>query len=153
MALFIFLKNLDDVEGSLYKIASNQSFYDANKNWQDDLYDIITVNDDDYNAIKFGTKHVISKNGNTVKYENIDTFYENKEHLTSYINSVLSHLEQWLFINSSKPFASNVTTYLNYLKSIDVHSLSITKENPLNSSLEAYVENQGITAIHLLELL
>jgi hypothetical protein len=34
-----------------------------------------------------------------------------------------------------------------------MYLLSITEENPLNSSLEAYVENQGITAIHPLELL
>ena len=51
MAVFVFSKNSDGINGSLYRIASSQSVYDANKNWQDDLYDIITVNDDDYTAI------------------------------------------------------------------------------------------------------
>ena len=48
MAVFVFSKNSDGITGALYRIASNQSVYDDNKNWQDDLYDIITVNDDDY---------------------------------------------------------------------------------------------------------
>jgi hypothetical protein len=64
MAVFVFLKNSDDILGTLYRIASSQSVYDANKNWQDDLYDVITVEDINYTSVKLGTKSVISKNGN-----------------------------------------------------------------------------------------
>ena len=152
MAIFVFSKNSDGLTGSLYKIASNQSVYDANKNWQDNLFDLVIVDDIDYNAVKLGTKSVISKNKNTVSYEEINTYFDTEDSLTSYINSIVNMIDEWLIGNSSKPLASLVITYKNFIRSIDVSSLSISKENPLNFSLEAYVENQGITAIHPLEL-
>jgi hypothetical protein len=153
MSIFIFSKNSNNKQGYLYKIASSQSVYDANKNWQDDLYDLVIVEDVDYNAVKFGTKHVLFKNENQITYENYEPKFTSQDQLTSYINNIIFIFEEWLKINNSKPFASNVILYLNYIKSINVSSLSITEENPLNSSLEFYVENQGITAIHPLELL
>jgi hypothetical protein len=152
MAVFVFLKNSDDILGTLYRIASSQSIYDTNKNWQDDLYDVITVEDINYTSVKLGTKSVISKNGSTVSYEEINTIFNTQVSLTNYINNVISMIDNWLVNNSSKPLASLVITYKNFIKSINVSTL-ITEENPLNSSLEAYVENQGITAIHPLELL
>jgi hypothetical protein len=153
MAIFIFSKNSNNQLSSLYRIASSQSVYDANKNWQDDLYDLITVEDTNYNSVKLGTKYVVSKNENEVVYENCIVQFINKKQLTDHINSVIPIFEMWIISNNLKPFASTVTTYLNYIKSIDISSLSITEETPLNSSLESYVENQGITAVHPLELL
>jgi hypothetical protein len=153
MALFVFSKNLNGFTGALYRIASNQSVYDANKNWQDDLYDLVSVDDVDYNAIKLGTKSINSKNQNTISYDEINTYFNTQDSLTNYINLVIEIIDEWLINNSSKPLASLVITYKNFIRSIDVSSLSITEENPLNSSLEAYVENQGITAVHPLELL
>ena len=152
MSIFVFSKNSDNQTGYLYRIASSQSVYDANKNWQDDLYDVIVVNDDDYLAIKLGNKSVISKNGSTIFYDEISTSFNTQDSLTSYIDSVINLIDNWLINNSSKSLASLVITYKNFIKSINVSSL-ITEENSLNSSLEAYVESQGITAIHPLELL
>ena len=148
MSVFIFNKL-----GYLYKIASSQSVYDANKNWPDDLYDVITVDNTDYTAVKLGTKFFVSKNGNQVTYENSEKHFHNQDSLISYINNTISSIEEWLINNNSKPLASNVTTYLNYLKSIDKSSFLIEEQYPLYYSLESYVENQGITAIHPLELL
>ena len=110
------------------------------------------VDNTDYNAVKLGTKLVISKNGNTVSYNELNISFNTTDSLTSYINSVINIIEDWLINNSSKTLASSVITYKNFIQSIDVSSLSITEENPLNSSLEAYVENQGVTSIHPLEL-
>jgi hypothetical protein len=153
MAIFIFSKNSNNLLSSLYRIASSQSVYDANKNWQDDLYDLVTVEDTNYNSVKLGTKYVVSKNENEVVYENCTVQFISKEQLTDHIKRNIAIFEEWISYNNSKPFVSTVTTYLNYLKSIDISSLSITEETPLNSSLESYVENQGITAVHPLELL
>jgi len=145
MSIFIFTK-----EGFLYRIASSQSVYDANKNWSDDLYDVITVDNTDYNEVRLGTKDVSFKNGNQVTYVSHNLIhFNNQDTLISYINSIIQSIEDWLESNDSKPLASNVTTYLNYLKSIDISSFTY----PLNYSLESYVEDQGITAIHPLELL
>tara|TARA_R110000822_G_scaffold278685_1_gene400564 strand:- start:226 stop:672 length:447 start_codon:yes stop_codon:yes gene_type:complete len=148
MSIFIFTK-----EDFLYRIASSQSVYDDNKNWSDDLYDVITVDNTDYNEVKLGTKSIISKNGNQIAYANTTKYFYNQDTLISYINSTIQSIEDWLGSNDSKPLASNVTPYLNYLKSIDQSSFLIGEEYPLNYSLESYVEDQGITAIHPLELL
>src|SRR5210317_1968652 len=114
MSIFIFTK-----EGFLYRIASSQSVYDANKNWSDDLYDVITVDNTDYNEVRLGTKDVSFKNGNQVTYVSHNLIhFNNQDTLISYINSIIQSIEDWLESNDSKPLASNVTTYLNYLKSI-----------------------------------
>jgi len=154
MAIFIFNKNSDNQECSLYRIASSQSVYDDNKNWSDDLYDVITVDSTDYTGVKLGTKDVSFKNGNQVTYVSHNlTHFNNHDTLVSYINSIIPLIEDWLTSNNSKPLASNVTTYLNYLKSIDTSSFLVGEEYPLNYSLESYIEDQGTTAIHPLELL
>ena len=37
-------------------MAANQTVYDDNKNWHDDAYDLVTISDEDYDALKKGTK-------------------------------------------------------------------------------------------------
>lgn len=153
MAIFIFGKNSDDVTGALVGIASTQTVYDANKNWVDNLYDLVTVTNADYTAVKLGTKKVVSKTGTTVTYDNEGTTFNTPESLILYIQNVIDIINNWLVNNSSKSLASTVTTYKNYIESLDVTTLNITEDTPLDKSLEAYVEDQGTTAIHPLELL
>jgi hypothetical protein len=162
MALFIFAKNSDDIIGSLYRISPNQSDYNSNKNWNDELYDIVTVSDSDYNEVRLGKKGVIKKIGNEVFYSDSGYEFKTQDELTHYIKNMISCLNEYLVNNSSKPLASKVITYLNYLKSVDV-SLIITNPDlstnpivegvPLNSSLEEYAETQGVAPVSLLELL
>ena len=52
MAILIFSKNSDNQENSLYRMAANQTVYDENKNWNDDAYDLVTISDEDYDALK-----------------------------------------------------------------------------------------------------
>ena len=78
------------------------------------------------------------------------------------INTIVSVIDSYLATNSHKPMASDIITYKNYVQTIDP-SILITEENtsvtpiitgiPLNMSVEEYVENQGIKAINLLQLL
>ena len=65
MAIFIFTKNSDDVENSIFCIAANQTVLDENKNWDENKYDVLTVSDNDFNEVKLGNKIIKSKNGNT----------------------------------------------------------------------------------------
>ena len=62
----------------MHKIASSQAVYDANKNWEDDFYDIVAVNENDYTAVKLGTKFVVYKNENQVTYENCEINFKNQ---------------------------------------------------------------------------
>jgi hypothetical protein len=151
MAIFIFSKNSNNQIGSLYRIASSQSIYDEHKNWKDDMYDLVTVNDIDFNEVRLNKKEVLFKNENQVTYKNTYKI-KDKDSLTSYIKNITPLFEEWITLNSSKSITPSVITYLNYIKSIDVPSLNISEETPL-ISLENYVEDQGISTIHTLQLL
>lgn len=149
MAKFIFKKDSDNVvEGVLSFIANDQSHIDNNKNWDESEFDIIDVSDDDFNNIKLGAKGIVSKNGTNVTYFDITYNYDSEEKLNTEISKVTERIDNWLLGNSSKPFASTVTNYKNYINSIDVSSIT-----PLNTSLEKYVSDQGQTVVNLYELL
>ena len=168
MAIFVFHKNSDGQEGSLYKIADNQTNYDANKNWGDDLYDTVTVSDSDFEAVKLGNKIVVSKTGDSVTYQDMSVRYDFAVDLQKEINRRISDIEKWLESNSSKPMASGVTTYLNYLKNLKATDIvtdpseSATVDDDtaiwsdgtaLNSTLETYAQGQGQTVYSSLQLL
>ena len=149
MAKFIFKKDSDNVvEGVLSFIANDQSHIDNNKNWDESEFDIIDVSDDDFNNIKLGAKGIVSKNGTNVTYFDVTYNYDSEEKLNTEISKVTEKIDVWLSGNSSKPFASTVINYKNYINSIDVSSIT-----PLNTSLEKYVSDQGQTVVNLYELL
>ena len=152
MAIFIFDKNTNGVNHSLYRMAASQSDFDNNKSLMDEHYDIVTVSDDDFNNVKRGIKEVASRTDNTVSYNDCSFLYNEGSFLKEYIDSVTTTLDNWLKDNSSKPMHASVQTYRDYINSLDVNSI-ITAESPLETSLEAYVESQGQTAFHPLQLL
>ena len=106
MAIFVFTKNSNDVVGALYRIAENQTVYDDNKNWDDSMYDLVTVNDSDFNSVKLNNKSVVSKNGDTVSYEDNNWKYNFSAGLKKDIDSRISVIETWLKGNSEGLWSS-----------------------------------------------
>ena len=172
MAILIFSKNSDNQENSLYRMAANQTVYDENKNWNDDAYDLVTISDEDYDALKKGTKFVMSKNGSTVNYsEPQEHLYERQNQLKVSVDDKILTLIKWLEANPIKPMSSDVRTYYNWLKDLDLSTVvtdpsadpdegsmwdeetSWSDGTPLRQSIEAYGISQGINVFHLLELL
>jgi hypothetical protein len=149
MSILIFNKNSDNLVGSLYKMAPNQSYYDTHKKWSDDTYDLVVIDEDDYNKIKLNTKQVVSKNGTSVTYTDNPSIYNSSEQLKKDIQLISDCLKEWMSNNTNESLLiSEVNTYHNYLNSIDVNTITY----PLNLSIESYVNNQGISIIHPLEL-
>jgi len=164
MAIFVFNKNSSD----LYRIAASQFDWDNNKNSADEHFDIVTVSDDDFNNIVKGTKTVSSRDGNTITYADCTIGFHTRQDLTNHIALVSKQMNDWLIENSSKPIASNIETYKNYIDNINVSSIitdpsdlstwdsstnSYSDGTILNKSLEAYVIDQSQTAFHPLQLL
>jgi hypothetical protein len=157
VAIFIFNKNSFD----LYRIAENQNVMDQNKNFIDSDYDLVTINQEDFDNIRLCKKN-INKVGNTFTLEDNSATFNKHAVMQENINTILSVIDSYLATNSHKPMASDIITYKNYVQTIDP-SILITEENtsvtpiitgiPLNMSVEEYVENQGIKAINLLQLL
>jgi hypothetical protein len=157
VAIFIFNKNSFD----LYRIAENQNVMDQNKNFIDSDYDLVTINQEDFDNIRL-CKKIINKVGNTFTLEDNSATFNKHAVMQENINTIVSVIDSYLATNSHKPMASDIITYKNYVQTIDP-SILITEENtsvtpiitgiPLNMSVEEYVENQGIKAINLLQLL
>ena len=83
MAYFIFQKNLDNIEGSLYKIAENEVDFD-NLNIIDSDYKIIQDSQSNFNEVKYRTKNPISYSGDTINYSDNNIIYNDKNFLKSY---------------------------------------------------------------------
>lgn len=84
MAYFIFSKNLDNITGTLSRIAENEYDYN-NLNITPDVYKIIQVNLTDFNNVKYGSKFVIKYNNNEIFYENQLITFQEKINLQDYI--------------------------------------------------------------------
>ena len=68
MSFFIFLKNLDNVEGSLYKIAENENDLNNLNIIQSD-YKIIKDSQENFNPVKYKTKSIDKYNGDQIFYK------------------------------------------------------------------------------------
>ena len=161
MAKVIF----DKITGELYRIARDQAFLDANKNFENSSVVILDITAEEFNDLKKEIKKVVSQDGSTVTLEAIDyslvppepnlyngqplpSRYETTEQLSSYIKEIIDLFKFYLNFNSDKPLATEVESYLTVLEAVDASSLV-----PLNMSLERYLSDQGNSIIHPLELI
>ena len=147
MSYFIFNKNSDNLNGSLYKIAENQSDLN-NLNLQTSEYKIITDSQENFNAVKYKTKSAESYNGETINYINIEVGFANKEQLTKYINEISSSIKDFTKNNSNHPLYDIWNNYLNQLNSLNVNNITY----PLNISLEQYFNNLNQLSLNPLQL-
>lgn len=158
MSILIFIKNTSN----LYKIAENQDVLNTNKNFFESDYDLVTCSEENFNDIRLNKKSILSRVGDNIVLESISVNFSVRNIMKGYINNVVSQLDSYLNNNSNKPMSGAIITYKNYIQTIDPSTL-ITEVDmsvephvpaiPLNSSLEEYVENQGVKAINLLQLL
>jgi len=146
MPKIIFNKNSEVTEGRLFRIAKDQAHIDDNAGWNHDLYEIVDVSQTDYDQVKLGAKSITNFDGTNITYANTSYQMSPEQHST-YKNTVLNQLNSWLENNSSKPFATNVTNYKNYLNSLDISTI------PSTTNLEQYINSQGEEVVNILELL
>lgn len=153
MAYFIFTK-----VGGLYKIAENQS--DLNVvNIEKSLYDIIEVSSQEFQDVRLGKKAIVNYSNGQVNYvqpiigedgqsHSFKTTILNKEDLKSYISNIIDILTRFNNYNPNHPSLSKLNNYKDELMKINVNNLSY----PINSSLEEYLESQGIQSISPLQI-
>jgi|TARA_E500000305_G_scaffold73078_1_gene58933 hypothetical protein len=148
MAIFIFQKNSDGKEGSLIHIAASQEIWDANKVQPESLFDLVTVNDELFNAVRLNNKGVISKTGDTVNTMDLSPVStggnfidykheENKE-------ALIERLDKWLKLGKSGTLADQVTAYKAHIESLGTEAIA--------HSFEKHAEDNGVTAVHPLQL-
>ena len=147
MSYFIFIKNSDNIEGTLYRIAENES--DLNNlviNKSD--YKIIEDSQENFNAVKLNTKMVLKYNGDVITYLNNTPSFKDKISLFNYIEDFKNRIKQFNDNNQNHPLFNVWNNHYNQLNSLNLDNLTY----PLNKSLEQYFNDLNQTALNPLQL-
>jgi hypothetical protein len=159
MSYFIFSKNLDDVTGTIYRIAENQSdLNNLNINQLD--YKIIEDSQENFDFVKYGTKNIVKYNNNIITYEDKSIIFADeikdgvllksgKQCLNEYISNYKTYIKQFTNNNNiNHPLYNRWNNYYNQLNSLNLDSI----QYPLNTSLEQYFKDQNLTSLHPLQI-
>jgi len=147
MSYFIFLKEFNNMEGSLYNIAENLSDLN-NLNINKLNYKIIEDTQDNFNAVKFGTKFPLKYNNDLITFVDITSLIKNKLTLEIQIKNKVEIIKQFLDNNSNHPLFNQWNNYLNQLNNLNLDSITY----PLNKSLEQYFNDLGQPSFNILQL-
>ena len=154
MPYYIFSKNSDNVENTIYRIAENNSDLNNLNIIQSDNK-IIENNVQNFNDIKFLKKIPLKYNNNDITFVDYETpvnnngnYFLNKEELKNYINNISKTIKQFLDNNTNHPLFNLWNNYYNQLNSLNLDTVTY----PLNKSLEQYFNDLEQTSLHILQL-
>ena len=147
MAYFIFGKNLDDVENTIYKIAENQSDLD-NLNLEKNSYKIIEDSQTNFNNVKYGIKLPLKYNNDNITYVDQLISFKDKTNLSLFINNNKNQIIQFLDTNKNHPLFNRWDSYYNQLNNLNLDNILY----PLNKSLEQHFNDLGQPSFNILQL-
>jgi len=148
MAYFIFSKNLEDISGTIYKIAENAIDFN-NLNIEKSEYKIIEDSETNFNLVKLGNKFPEKyNNNNTITYIDQINSFNNKNQVQSYINNFKNQIKQFTDNNPNHLLLSRWNNYYNQLNNLNLDSIVY----PLNKSLEQYFNDLGQTSFNILQI-
>ena len=147
MSYFIFLKDLDNIEGTIYKIAENEiDLNNLNLNQSD--YKIIEDSQVDFNLIKLNNKLVSKYDGNNITFIDQTISFKKRENLQNYLINCKNQIEQFINININHSQFSLWNNYFNQLNSLNLDDITY----PLNKSLEQYFNDLGQPYYNILQI-
>jgi hypothetical protein len=144
MAYFVFLKNSDGIEGTLYRITENLSYLNI---YQDD-YKIIQDLSENFNAVKYGTKNAVSYSDNTINFIILNVSFNEKEQLIKYVNNFKNQIERFILNNKTHPLFNTWNDYYNQLSNLNLDNITY----PLNKSLEQYFNDLNQPSLSPLQI-
>jgi len=147
MSYFIFLNNLDNIEGTIYRIAENESDLN-NLNINKSIYKIIEDSQSNFDLVKYGNKFPIKYNNNNISYVDQINLFGNKQDLQTHINNLKNQIKQFTNNNLTHSLFSRWNDYYNQLNSLNLDSITY----PLNKSLEQYFKDQNQTSLNSLQI-
>jgi len=147
MSYFVFLKDMDNVEGSIYKIAENQSDLN-NLNITPSIYKIIEDSQENFNAVKLNIKFPLKYTGNTITFNNVINNYSTKRPLEQEINNFKNQIKQFTDNNPNHPLFNLWNNYYNQLNNLNLDNINY----PLNISLMQYFNDLGPPSFNILQI-
>jgi len=150
MAFFIFENNQNNISGTLYRIAENQYDLDNLNITNLSTYKIIQDTQENFNAVKYGTKSITGYQNDAIIYVNIEStlFADNQYTIDKYISNFKNLIKCFLDNNKNSLLYSRWNNYYNQLSNLDTSSIPL----PLNVSLEQYFYNLGQPSYNPLQL-
>ena len=146
MAYFIFLKNLDNIDRTIYRIAENQSDLNNLNIIQSD-YEIIQDSQENFNSVKLNVKCPLKYNGNVITFDTIINAFDKNE-LEQVVDNYKIQIKQFITNNPNHPLFSRWNNYYNQLNNLNIDNINY----PLTISLEQYFNNLGQTSYNILQL-
>jgi hypothetical protein len=147
MSYFIFLKNLDNIQGTLYKISENQSDLN-NLNIITSDYKVLEDSQDNFNLVKYGNKFPEKYDNNNIIYIDQTISFINKDTLQMYLNIFKNEIKQFTNNNPNHPLFNKWNNYYNQLNNLNLDSITY----PLDKSLEQYFNDLGQPSLNPLQL-
>jgi hypothetical protein len=147
MSYFIFLPNLDNVNGTLYRIAENEIDLN-NLNISQSEYKIIEDTQSNFDFVKYGNKYVVKYNNNTIVYDDQTVLIRNKVELGYVITSFKEKIKKFTDNNTNHPLFNRWNNYYNQLNTLNLDNITY----PLNKSLEQYFKDQNQISLNPLQL-
>jgi hypothetical protein len=147
MSYFVFEKNSDNIEATLYRIAENQFDLD-NLNIIQSSYKIIEDLQNNFDLVKYGDKQIVKYNNNTITYIDQIILIEDKKGLQGYINNFKNQIKEFTSNNPNHPLFNRWNDYYNQLSTLNLDSITY----PLNKSLEQYFNDLGQPSYNILQL-
>ncbi len=151
MAYFVFSKNLDNVSGTLYRIAENESDFN-NLNIIKSEYKIIEDSEENFNLIKFGNKYIDKYINNDIIYMDLISSYEilfkRKDKLQIYVDNFKKQIKEFTDNNINHPLFDRWNNYYNQLNNLNLDNITY----PLKKSLEQYFNDLGQPSLNPLQI-
>jgi hypothetical protein len=147
MAYFIFTNDLDNIEGTIYRIAENESDLN-NLNINKSNYKIIEDSQSNFESVKYGMKGVSKYSQNLILYVDSSYSFSKKEELKVTVDSYKHIIQKFIDNNKNHPLFNIWNNYYNQLNSLNLDTISY----PLNKSLEQYFKDQNLISLHPLQL-
>jgi hypothetical protein len=146
MAYFIFLKDFENIEGGLYRIAENENDLN-NLNISQSNYKIIEDSQSNFNLVKYGNKSA-SKYNNTITYSDLNISFAKKEELQNFVKDFKDQIKLFTDNNTNHQLLSRWNNYYNQLNTLSLDLITY----PLNKSLEQYFNDLGQPSLNILQL-
>jgi hypothetical protein len=147
MAYLIFLKDKNNVEGTIYAIAETQNDLD-NLNIIKTDYKIIEISNNDFNLVKINNKEALKYNDNNeVIFNNLQSVFSEAQ-LKNYIENFKFNIKKFLNNNPNHLFFNKWNDYYTQLSNLNLNSVTY----PLNKSLEQHFNDLGQISLNPLQL-
>jgi len=147
MSYLICIKNFENIPGSLYKIAENETDLN-NLNIDINNFKIIEISQNDFNSLKLQDKFFVSyDNNNIATYsESKDPCYSSINSLKNDISSTINTINMFLDNNKNHVDYSKFNSYKTQLSNIDINNYPLTK------SIPEYFNDLGQTSLNVLQI-